>query len=86
MRQMVEDLTLQDMEGEPVSLTTEPNEHSQTEDVQHSPDSGEMSIDGDRVFQVMRQLYPVHLDHVIAEVKTQMLTERLQALEARLKS
>ena len=65
---------------EPVTLETTSSEHPQTEDVQHPPDSGEMSIDGDRVLQVLRQLYPVHLDHAVAEVKSQMLAEQLQAL------
>jgi len=63
----------------PVTLETASSEYSQIEENQPPP-SSEMSIDGDRVLQMLRQLYPVHLDHAVAEVKSQMLAERLQAL------
>lgn len=41
----------------------------------------QVEVDGNRVLGKLQELYPVHLNHAIAEVKAEMLAEELQAFE-----
>lgn len=40
-----------------------------------------LDVDGNRVIGKFQELYPVHFNHALAEVKSEMLAEQLEALE-----